>query len=379
MLGTYPVYELPHPEHRTQGLNAAQAQANLTHLRAALPHRLQFLGTLLGEFGIDLHTGLNARDPRRLLHELHTWSCQHWPSVFERRLADAPTWRTSHQAGRNIVYSLLTDVGLLLGQLIVRHHPEYVWSVDIEEKRRHRTTFRRTVVLRSKADGRSTENWDVADVLEWAFRQYWEMGTPGASTLSNRWMEQVLEFATRPSDTNATIPLARLRPHLQSQTPSPRDLGIFDRATDHLEVMEAYGLNWERAAHPAWFFLRWIVEQNLLAKELSPYTISAVRAFRRQHAPIADVYASMHWTLKRRYFSRQGARFARHYFRLDRGSQFCTDLTTHLARDAPSIFHVDYTEHNYRLLCDVFASRFTDWRTSQHQQTALRSGLAPKR
>lgn len=130
-LRSYPPYQAPFPGHALD-LDLAQAQANLDYLLAQRTERLTILGDLLDDDRIDVKTGLTADDPAPLLDGLHQWAKTQWPGLHDRKLATTETWLRSSRAGPEIVYSLLMDVAILLGELIVRHRPRFAWSLDLD-------------------------------------------------------------------------------------------------------------------------------------------------------------------------------------------------------------------------------------------------------
>lgn len=130
-LGSYPPYQAPFPGH-PPALDLAQARANLDYLLAQRTERLANLDGLLADDGIDVRSGLTADDPSPLLDGLHHWAKTQWPGLHDRKLASTATWLRSSRDGPEIVYSLLMDVAILLGELIVRRRPRFVWSLDLD-------------------------------------------------------------------------------------------------------------------------------------------------------------------------------------------------------------------------------------------------------
>jgi hypothetical protein len=363
LLQKYPPYKRPFADAPLCGMSTAQAQANLLHLKKSVSHRLRLLKELLQAFGIQLPDDLSAHDPRPLLGHLHEWSCQHWPRIFERRLANVARWRTSKLGPGDAAYSLLADMGLLLGEIIIQRCPEFMWALNDElvDSNLHMQLPRRLVVSRSPKKLRDPSHAcigipETADVFDWVFLQFWKIGTPGGLS-QNRWSKQVMGYL-KPSNLRV------------------KNSKNYDCVIDHLKVIESYGLDWSHASHPGLFFLRWIIEQELLNPQLPHTLYRAINAFRQGRNTLAEVYASMDWTLTPQHLSHRGAEFAQTYYHLEQEGPFGADLMYRVSRDAPSAFHVKYTENNYQRFRRVITARFKTWRMPQPQRMAGASAPA---
>jgi hypothetical protein len=130
-LKSYPAYRAPYAGV-PWSLTIQQAEANLLYLLENRQQRLRILGDVLSEGDVNLASDLSTADPSDLLAQLHTWTKRYWPSLFDRRLASIDTWLASSREGREIVYSLLIDVAILLGDLVTTKNPHYMWSLDLD-------------------------------------------------------------------------------------------------------------------------------------------------------------------------------------------------------------------------------------------------------
>ncbi|KRR26075.1 hypothetical protein CQ14_26645 [Bradyrhizobium lablabi] len=130
-LDSYPPYRAPFPDDHFK-LSVEQAQANLDYLLAHRAERLAVLGELLAEENIDLRAGLVADDYKPLLDALHGWAKSEWPGIHDRKIASFNTRLSSTREGPEIAYSLVMDVAILLGELIVTRRPVFVWSLDLD-------------------------------------------------------------------------------------------------------------------------------------------------------------------------------------------------------------------------------------------------------
>jgi hypothetical protein len=130
-LADYPPFTPPFPDWGLR-LSMERARANLDHLLAHRPGRLELVTRFLGEFGLDAGGALAEPDPRAFLDALWRWAQSDWvdlPSPW-RAAGDASAWRASRRAGPDIMLSLLGDIGLLLGEIVLVRRPDYAWALN---------------------------------------------------------------------------------------------------------------------------------------------------------------------------------------------------------------------------------------------------------
>jgi hypothetical protein len=146
-LHAYPAYTAPFP---TKVETLEQAQANLDYLLANREQRLRVVTEFLGGAGVDVASGAAAENVEPLMLELHRWSRREFPALFDPRIARREIWWASNRGGAEIVYSLLMDVALLCGELVIARRPEYSWSLNLdpEDGKLKAPTYRRVVVQR---------------------------------------------------------------------------------------------------------------------------------------------------------------------------------------------------------------------------------------
>ncbi|KQW00115.1 hypothetical protein [Rhizobacter sp. Root1221] len=146
-LQVYPPYDAPHAGPQTRW-TLAQAQDNLDHLMRHRAHRMVVLGDWLRPEGIDIRPALVGGNPQPLLDALHQWANARWPAWHDPAIAHRDVWLRGHRSGNAVVYSLLLDVTLLLGELIVQRHDGYRWALDLDEEngRDGMRSYRRAVL-----------------------------------------------------------------------------------------------------------------------------------------------------------------------------------------------------------------------------------------
>jgi hypothetical protein len=131
-LHDYPPYAAPHAGPPSRW-TPEQARENLAYLLEHREQRLQVLGGLLAAEGVTIGPALEGGDPKPLLAELHRWANERWPALHDPKIASDAVWLGSTRGGSEIVYSMLMDVAILLGELIVRRHTGYRWELDLDE------------------------------------------------------------------------------------------------------------------------------------------------------------------------------------------------------------------------------------------------------
>lgn len=133
-LRRYPPFSAPHPG-RGSTLSDAQAQANFSHFQSALPQRLHCVTELLrAEAQIDPKAALS--DPPQhapaLTDSLQRWASSAWPALPPQPRPSESHWLNSHRDGEDIVFSLLLDLAILLGEVIRCGNPAWHWGVDLD-------------------------------------------------------------------------------------------------------------------------------------------------------------------------------------------------------------------------------------------------------
>jgi hypothetical protein len=171
-LRSYPPYVAPHggpPQRWT----AREAKENLEHLLQHREERLRVLGELLAHYRIDSAPALAGSPEGPLLEALHRWAGEHWPLLHDPQLATRERWMQSSRTGAETVYSLLLDVSLLLGEVIVRRHPRFHWGVDLDEEnlRDGMVSAKRPVLLLDDVPGQPPVVIDVEDIVVSRYQQ----------------------------------------------------------------------------------------------------------------------------------------------------------------------------------------------------------------
>lgn len=190
-LAAYPPYDLPYPGPGA-ALRLDEARANLADLLLKREARLVAIVALLREAaGIDFAPALIGADPAPALAALHRWINVEMPALHRRwrPLATRARWLASRRGDDEIVYALLGDLALLLGELIIRGRTSFAWALDLDEVngRDGMATWRRPVLIARRADGGQVE-LDVEAIVVQRF-----LAPSSADSLLDGWSRLVLE------------------------------------------------------------------------------------------------------------------------------------------------------------------------------------------
>lgn len=131
-LRDYTPYEAPHAGPGT-ALSPNQAAENLACFEQVLPQRLQQVSALLHEVaGIDTRAALAepSAHAAALADELQRWALAQWPALRLAGPGGLTRWLDSRRSGGEIVFSMLLDLAMLLGELIARGNPDWHWGLD---------------------------------------------------------------------------------------------------------------------------------------------------------------------------------------------------------------------------------------------------------
>jgi hypothetical protein len=148
----YPPYDAPFVGYGLE-LSEAEAQVNLAYFERVLAQRLECLAELLRELaGLDIAAALAAPQEHAapLTEALHLWAAAQWPPLqAEHPSLNLRAWLASRRSGDDIVFSMLLDVAILLGELVRRANPDWRWGLDLDTAnlRDDMVSARRVVLL----------------------------------------------------------------------------------------------------------------------------------------------------------------------------------------------------------------------------------------
>lgn len=176
-LQSYPPYEAPY-RGPPSALTIMQAEANLQYLLTHKEQRLRDLSRFLGGMGVDITTALNGGDVGPALDALHVWAKREFPKIHDPEIAKRSVWLASTRTGREIVYSFLMDIALLLGELVITRRPDFRWGLDLDPDNvlDEMYSVKRCVVQIPKAEPFPAPI--ILDFEEIVVGQYWNARSP---------------------------------------------------------------------------------------------------------------------------------------------------------------------------------------------------------
>lgn len=194
-LRSYPPYEAPFVGYGMQ-LTVVQAEANLAYFERVLPQRLHCIAALLrDEADIDVDAALAFPSERAgpLTDSLHRWASAQWPALHAAHPGRTlRSWLASPRAGHDIVFSMLLDVAVLLGEVVRRGNAEWRWGLDLDAGNlRDDMVSARRVLLLAPPVGEMKSPF-VIDVEDVVVHRFLHPSDPGQQLL-NPWRRLVEE------------------------------------------------------------------------------------------------------------------------------------------------------------------------------------------
>ncbi len=139
---------------------------------------------------------------------------------------------------------------------------------------------------------------------------------------------------------------------------------VYDKAKYHYETVEQYGLSEEHADNHTVFFLRWLIENNLMNTLFVEECQGPLEKFRSGKTGIHEIYQWWDCCLIDDMLSDEGNEFAMHYFDFEHGA-YLQDYVNLLRGALPSDFHIDYNKENYQRMKPVIDRNYEQWKASK--------------
>ena len=167
------------PPHRkpTADLSDRQCEENLNFLIENSHIRLRLLDDFLKEFNLDIAPAIDpSSDPLPAFQAVDRWIRSEFPVPREPR-PPRQRFLTSDRAGRDILFSLIADLGLLEGEAVVRRRDDFNWALDLDPANSDMWTYRRPCIVRPRMEQWASTEFDMEIItLQTAYR----IGEPGA-------------------------------------------------------------------------------------------------------------------------------------------------------------------------------------------------------
>lgn len=141
------------------------------------------------------------------------------------------------------------------------------------------------------------------------------------------------------------------------------ELHVYDKAKYHDHSIQEAGLPEEHATHHTLYFLRWLIEKDLISDEEDPDFAEVQAKFKSGAMTLYAVYDWWDRCLISDMLTDEGNAFALHYFDFERG-KYLEDYTSTLQGSLPTVFHIPYSEANYQTLKQVIDRRYEEWKSA---------------
>ncbi len=144
----------------------------------------------------------------------------------------------------------------------------------------------------------------------------------------------------------------------------PKPAKPYDKTAYHEEAVAKLKLPAEHAENQTLFFLRWLIENNLMREWYMKAAADTLEECRTGKATIRDVYHQMASAIVSDMLTPEGEEFVKNYYFVAkvRAVGYPRDFATVLQGNLPSSYHVQYNEENYRLIKPILDQRFHDWK-----------------
>ncbi|GAA3975520.1 hypothetical protein [Allohahella marinimesophila] len=144
----YPAYRAL---HITAGnfLGIERLEQNLAHFLEQRESRLDRITTFVRACDLDPAPALAAgHDPLPFLEGLDSWVTEHWSTgrIPKQRLS-RQFWAEHCDDGSTPLYGFLSDLGLLMGEILIAQRPECRWSFDVMARNREHSSFVNRLVV----------------------------------------------------------------------------------------------------------------------------------------------------------------------------------------------------------------------------------------
>lgn len=140
-------------------LSDPQRDANLAHLIATVPDRMDALTVLLRGFGIDPAALLDSSAPIAGTPLIAAQAIDDWLTAELPERADLPpapaenapysAFMDSDRSGNDIIFSLIADLGVFEGEAMRRRDGRFTWAIDRERGHRTLEVYRRLCLFKA--------------------------------------------------------------------------------------------------------------------------------------------------------------------------------------------------------------------------------------
>ncbi|MEC0207408.1 hypothetical protein P4H70_00470 [Paenibacillus ehimensis] len=146
-----------------------------------------------------------------------------------------------------------------------------------------------------------------------------------------------------------------------------KELYVFDKAKWHYEGDFPQQLDVFQAYVPTGMFVAWVIKNDLSSKRSRKEDAPAIELVKRDEMTGAQFFRE-NWdgVLTSKELSDEADAFAREYLNIHNDVYTATDFAEILAAGLPTIYHVEDTIENYRIIEPVISERYRVWK--QHKR-----------
>ncbi len=83
-------------------------------------------------YQIELSPALNGGDYNSVINELYQCAQNEWPSAIKHPIPTRSVWRQTNRCADEIIYSVIMDRAIFLGEIVIHHRPAFTWVVDLD-------------------------------------------------------------------------------------------------------------------------------------------------------------------------------------------------------------------------------------------------------
>ncbi|MDO3675670.1 DUF7832 domain-containing protein [Paenibacillus ehimensis] len=146
-----------------------------------------------------------------------------------------------------------------------------------------------------------------------------------------------------------------------------KELYVFDKAKWHYEGDFPQQLDVFQAYVPTGMFVAWVIKNDLSSKRSRKEDAPAIELVKRDEMTGAQFFRE-NWdgVLTSKELSDEADAFAREYLNIHNDVYTAADFAEILAAGLPTIYHVEDTIENYRIIEPVISERYRVWK--QHKR-----------
>jgi len=130
---------------------------------------------------------------------------------------------------------------------------------------------------------------------------------------------------------------------------------VYDKTKYHLETTEEYGLPESHASHHTLYFLRWLIENDMMSDDFTSEA-QPLDEYRKGKRTLLSLYEWWDCCLVDDMLSDEGNAFAQYYFDFENG-KYIHDYIGLLQGNLISEFHIEFTDEKYARLKPIIDKR----------------------